>query len=548
MRFINRVAAVLALSLLAPGIGVAQDPSPEATAGSAVSISFRGQRLFEVRSPIDTLSPSARARAIEGRLVAIAAGASDVLDAIHVVERERTSDLMAGDNFVMSISDADAYPTGRTRQQLAADYTHQLRLALEREFSGRSARGIAIGLGLTVVATLLLMVVVNLVGRSMPVVERRVTAMEGSVIRGVHFQRVEFISAARLTQAAISVVRAGRWLVLLVVAALYLQAVLGFFPWTRGFAQQIFGIGWGAVRNVVVGIASYLPQLFYIAVIVVVARYFIGGAKLVFNAIGRGDIRLPGFHREWARPTFQIVRFLMIAFAAVIVFPYLPGSDSPAFQGVSIFLGVLLSLGSTSAVANVVAGVVLTYMLPFRPGDRVKIADTIGDIVEQNLLVVRVRTIKNVEITIPNSTVLGHHIINYSRNARNQGLVLHSTVTIGYDVPWRTVHELLISAAAKTNGVKQEPAPFVLQTSLDDWYVSYEVNAHTDDPARMATIYSDLHANIQDSFAEGGVEIMSPHYFAARDGNAVAIPEEHRGKGYAAPSFRVQQVGEGGTP
>ena len=525
----------------------AQEPSQESTIGAAVSVTFRGQRLFEVRSSVDTLTPAERAGAIEARLGAIAAGPSRVLDAVHVVERERTSDLMAGEHFVLSVTDADAHPTGRTRQQLAADYAQRLRLALASEFSGRSLRGISIGLGLTTLATILLIVVFRLMGRFVPRVERQIVGWEGTVIRGLRIQGMEFVTAARVTQATVRAVRAARWLVMLIAAALYLQAVLGFFPWTRGFAQEVFEYGWGAVRTVLLGIGGYLPKLFSIAVIVIVARYVIGGARLVFDAVGRGDIRLAGFHVEWAKPTFQIARFLMLAFAAVIVFPYLPGSDSPAFQGVSIFLGVLLSLGSTSAVANIVAGVVLTYMLPFRSGDRVKIADTVGDIMEQNLLVVRVRTIKNVEITIPNSTVLGHHIINYSRNAQEQGLILHSTVTIGYDVPWRTVHELLIGAAGKTPDIVAEPAPFVLQTSLDDFFVSYEVNAYTDEPSRMAVIYSDLHGRIQDEFAAAGVEIMSPHYFAARDGNAAAIPTESASTERASSAFRVNLVDRAGS-
>lgn len=541
-------AVVIAGLLLAGAAPVcAQEVSQESSVGSAVSVTFRGQRLFEVRSPIDTLTPAQRAAAIEGRVAAIAAGPSSVLDQVHVVERERTSDVMAGVQFVLSVTDADAFPTGRTRQQLAADYAQGLRVALAREFSGRSVNGILIGLGLTAVATVLLLFVIRVLGRAFPGLVTRVAGWEGTVIRGLHVQKVELISAARMTRAAVELVRAVRWLAVLLAGAIYLQAVLGFFPWTRGFAQQVFAYGWGAVRAMLLAVGGYLPKLFYVAIIVVVARYVIGGARLVFDAVGRGDIRLPGFYKEWARPTFQIVRFLMLAFAAVIVFPYLPGSDSPAFQGVSIFLGVLLSLGSTSAVANVVAGVVLTYMIPFRPGDRVKIADTIGDVVEQNLLVVRIRTIKNVEITIPNSTVLGHHIINYSRHAQGQGLILHSTVTIGYDAPWRTVHALLIAAAARTEGILAEPAPFVLQTSLDDFYVSYEVNAHTDQPSRMAVIYGELHANIQDEFAKGGVEIMSPHYLAARDGNQVTIPAEHLAGDYEAPPFRVRVEKAGGS-
>lgn len=540
------LATWVALTGMAGATAHAQDQGSEASVAGAVRVTFRGQRLFDVRSSVDTLSPTQRAVAIEERLAAVAAGPSRVLDEVHVVERQQTSDVMAGDNFILSVTEADAFPTGRTRQQLAADYAQRLRGALAREFSGRSARGIAIGVAITAFATIILIFAFQLLARAMPGFERRVAGWEGTRIRAIRIQNTELVSAGRLTEAAVRAVRAGRWLLLLLLGAIYLQAVLGFFPWTRGFAQQIFGYIWGAILSVVLAIASYLPSLFYIAVIVVVARYLIGGARLIFVAIGRGHIRLPGFHKEWAKPTFQIVRFLMIAFAAVIVFPYLPGSDSPAFQGISIFLGVLLSLGSTSAVANIVAGVVLTYMLPFRPGDRVKIADTIGDVVEQNLLVVRVRTIKNVEITIPNSTVLGHHIVNYSRNAEEQGLVLHSTVTIGYDVPWPRVHELLVTAARKTPGVLQEPAPFVLQTALNDFHVSYEVNLHTDEPSRMATIYSELHANIQDEFARAGVEIMSPHYVAARDGNEAAIPGDRLPGGTVTPAFRIQQV-EGGA-
>jgi small-conductance mechanosensitive channel len=523
-----------------------QTLSQESGSERAVPVRFRGQVLFEIRSAIDTLPPDLRAAAIERRVAAIAAGPSQVLRAIHVVDRAQTSDVVADDRFVLSVTDGDAGPTGRTRQQLAADYANRLTVALEREFGGRSLRGIAVGLALTVIATVLLILIVRLFNRFVPSVERRIASLEGTVIRGVRLQRVELISAARLAEAAVRAVQLARWLVLLVLAAIYMQAVLGFFPWTRGVAQGIFSYVWRAVSSVAAGIGEYLPNLFYIAIIVFIARYVLRAARLLFDAIGRGELRVSGFHREWADPTFKIVRFFVVAFSAVVVFPYLPGSDSPAFQGVTIFLGVLLSLGSTSAVANVVAGVVLTYMIPFRPGDRVKIADTVGDVVEHNLLVVRVRTIKNVEVTIPNAAVLGSHIVNYSRHAQEPGVILHSTVTIGYDVPWRTVHELLITAAKETQGIAESPPPFVLQTSLDDFYVSYEINAHTDQANRMAAIYSALHQNIQDGFARANVEIMSPHYFAARDGNMVTIPAEYLAKDGVIPAFRVARVDQHG--
>jgi small-conductance mechanosensitive channel len=253
----------------------------------------------------------------------------------------------------------------------------------------------------------------------------------------------------------------------------------------------------------------------------------------------RETIRWPGFYPEWAMPTSKMAELVILAFALVIIFPYLPGSDSPAFKGVSIFLGVLFSLGSTSAVANVIAGVILTYTRAFRIGDRVQIADTVGDVIAKTLLATQVRTIKNVVITVPNSLVLGSHIINFSTSANGRGLILHATVTIGYDAPWRQIHALLIAAAEATSDILNEPRPFVLQTSLDDFYVSYQINAFTDQPGKMAAIYSGLYQNIQDKFNEAGVEIMSPHYAAVRDGNSTAIPETYLPANYKPPGFRL---------
>ncbi|MDH5626397.1 MAG: mechanosensitive ion channel family protein, partial [Nitrospira sp.] len=237
-------------------------------------------------------------------------------------------------------------------------------------------------------------------------------------------------------------------------------------------------------------------------------------------------------------------RFLVIVFAAIACFPYIPGSQSEGFRGISVFLGLLISLGSAAAIGNIIAGVVLTYMRPFQVGDRVKIADTTGDVMEKTLLVTRVRTIKNVDVTIPNAMVLGSHLINFSSSAKNLGLILHTSVTIGYDAPWKTVHELLVSAARATTHILQKPEPFVLQTSLNDFYVTYEINAYTDQANLMAAIYADLHQNIQDKFNEAGVEIMSPHYTQLRDGNKTAIPDQYLPKTYRPSGLRISPLGK----
>jgi small-conductance mechanosensitive channel len=237
-----------------------------------------------------------------------------------------------------------------------------------------------------------------------------------------------------------------------------------------------------------------------------------------------------------------------VALALVVAFPYLPGSKSPAFQGISIFLGVLLSLGSSSAVANTIAGVILTYMRSFLVGDWVQIGDTTGEVVERTLLVTRVLTPKSEIITIPNATVMSGSVKNYSVEAKKSGVIFHITVTIGYDAPWRTVHDLLISAALATEHVRKQPSPFVLQTRLDDFYVAYELNAYTDSPREMLTIHSDLHKNIQDKFNSAGVEICSPHFSSLRDGNGIAIPQEYIQPEYQPPAFRVTAAtGNGAT-
>jgi len=430
-------------------------------------------------------------------------------------------------------------------QALAADYAAAIQRAIEVHRKTYSLKSIALGSVFVLLATIVLVVIFKLIGRLFIRSYATIEGWRGTKIRSIRIQAQEVLSADRIAALLIGLLKGVRVAVMLVLIYFYLPLAFSFFPWTHDLAGTLFGYVFSPLLVVMKAFVSYLPNVFYIAVIVAVSYYVIKFVKMIFWGIERGTIAVPGFHRDWADPTFKIVRFLIIAFTAVVIAPYLPGAHSPAFQGVSIFLGVLFSLGSTASIANVVAGVILTYMRAFKLGDRVKIADTVGDVLERTLWVTRVRTIKNVDVTIPNAMVLGSHIINYSSAARGSGLILHTTVTIGYDAPWKTVHALLITAARETDHILKEPAPFVLQTSLDDFFVTYELNAYTDQPALMANIYSDLHQHIQDQFNQAGVEIMSPHYSALRDGNRVAIPDDHLPKSYRAPVFRV---GPSGTP
>jgi small-conductance mechanosensitive channel len=318
--------------------------------------------------------------------------------------------------------------------------------------------------------------------------------------------------------------------------------VLGLFPWTREVSLKLLDYVAAPVRTVAASFVGYLPKLLFVIVIAMAIHVANRLLAAFFVRIQHGRITFRNFPADWAEPTSKIVRVLLIAFGVVVAFPYLPASDSPAFAGVSVFMGVLISLASSSALSNAISGLLLMYTGAFRLGDRVKVGDSYGDIVDTSLLATRVRTIKNEEVTIPNTIVLNTAVTNFSREAKSRGLILHTSVTIAYEAPWREVHELLVQAALATPGILSQPSPFVWQTALNDFYVTYEINAYTDAPHDVPAIYAELHARIQDTFYAAGVELMSPHCTSLRDGNTVALPEAFRRPGYRVPGIRVDAL------
>ena len=344
----------------------------------------------------------------------------------------------------------------------------------------------------------------------------------------LHFKSLELVTPDQITDGLISLARYTQIGLNLILGLTGLTFGLSFFPGTQTIVSSVVDKFGEMLLRAGQSALSYLPNLLTLIFIVVVTRYLLKLLRFFHDGIHSKKIKIAGLHQELAGPTFQLLRFMVFALALVAAYPFLPGSNSPVFRGITIFVGFLLSLGSTSLVTNIVSGIVLTYTRGLRIGDRVKIGGTVGDVLERTLLVTRIRTIKNVVVTIPNGMVLNNEIINYNAPMLEEGLILNTTVTIGYDVPWRKVHDLLIQAALGTRDILSDPKPFVFQTSLDDYYVSYELNAYTHVPERMAMIYSELHQNIQDWFNEAGVEIMSPGYTAYREGNEVTIPVEYR--------------------
>ena len=322
---------------------------------------------------------------------------------------------------------------------------------------------------------------------------------------------------------------------------LYITVILGFFPRTKLYKMKLTEQLQDAIIAAGKAVIDYIPHLIFVFVIAITTYYINQIIRHVFYEIQEGNIVLKGFYRDWAHPTDKIIRFFIFAIAFAAIFPHLPGANTGAFKGISVFLGVLVSLGSTAIIANIVAGILLIYTRAFKIGDIIKIADTIGRVHEATILVTRLKTVKNVVTSIPNSIVLGSHIINYSSASRDTGLIVHTSITIGYDVPWREVHKLMLEAAFVTENILKDPNPFILQTALGDYSVTYELNAYTDVPQSMPKLYSDLHQNIMDKFNESEIEIMSPGYIAIRDGNTTTTPKEYRPKSYTPQGFYVKK-------
>jgi small-conductance mechanosensitive channel len=518
------LAALAALAGAATGVGAMQADSVQARTGAAEPtrlaqpVTLGADTLFTIETAIGPFTAAQRAEAVHARLAELARDPFARLDTIVIAEIEGRSDLMIGDLVLTTVTEADAAAAGQTREALARARAQAISDGLGRTALSRNLRSLALGVIYTMLATLAALLLLRGQRRLFDALRIRLDSWQRARLGSIRVQNLEVLSADRIGAVVTAFLKLLRIALLLLLGYVYLLLVFSFFPWTSGVAARLVDYAVEPIIGVFDAFLGYVPHIFYIVVIILTTRYVLKLIHLIFDGIESGAIKLANFYPEWAAPTYKIVRFLVIALALILVWPHLPSSDRPEFKGVAAFIGLLLSLGSASAVANVVGGVVMVYMRPFRIGDRVRIADTMGDIVERTLLVTRVRTTKNVDITIPNAMVLGSHIINYSTAGRDGRLVLHTTVTLGYDVPWRKVHQTLIDAARATTHIVADPAPFVLQTALNDYHVSYELNAYTDQPNAMARIYSELHQNIQDACARAGIEIMSPAYQVHREG------------------------------
>jgi small-conductance mechanosensitive channel len=505
-------AAILIVVAGAPCL-LAQSADLE-TATAPVEID--GTTLFRVRG-VSSLPAADRAAAIRGRIIAIATNPGISADSIQAVSAEGMQRIVARDQLIMAVVDADAVIEQVSAGDLAVGHAQRIRQAVvdyreartQAAFE-RDAFNIAKA---TAIAVIVLAIVIWGARRS----DRYLTERLHARIKTVGIQSFEVMRAERIWSALHSIVAMIRTAGVAVVMLLYIGYVLGQLPWTYGMSRSMTAFALAPLRVIGGGILSHIPSLIFLAVLFVVVRILLRLTRMFFDAVGRGAVTLQNFDPDWADPTYKIARILIVAFGLIVAYPYIPGSQSAAFQGVSLFIGVVFSLGSSTAIANIVAGYMMTYRRAFKVGDRIRVGDAFGEVTQARLQVTHLRSPKNEELVIPNSQLLGAEVRNYTSLSRGDGLILFTEVGIGYETPWRQVEAMLLLAAGRTPVLQKTPPPFVLQKKLGDFAITYELNVYTHNVSIMPMLYSELHRNILDVFNEYGVQIMTPAYEADPD-------------------------------
>jgi len=503
-----------------------------------------GTPLFRVYGT-STLPAKQRAKAISERIKTLARNSSFNTDNLIIREVDGLTQIYAGDKHLVDIFKEDAQIEGSfSPKNLTTElFLPRIISAIHDYRSQRETnvllKNILRALLRTLLLSLLLFILFWLFKRFDQLLEKRFKRK----IERLESKSLQILKSQQIWSVLKTVIRLVRALLIFSLLYFFINFVLGLFPWTRYVSQTLLGYVINPLYSMGRAVFDYLPDLFFLVILFFVVRYLIGTTYAFFKGIDRGQIKFKSFDAEWAFPTYRIIRVFIIIFALVVAYPYLPGSGSDAFKGISLLLGVLFSIGSSSLIANIIAGYTMTYRRAFKVGDRIRIGGNIGDVSQVRLLVTHLKSLKNEEIVIPNSTILNTEITNYTSLATKRGLILHTTVSIGYEVPSRQVEAMLLMAAERTEGLQRTAQHFVLETGLGDFGTTYELNVFSKRPDKTVQIYSYLHRNIKDVFNEYEVAIMTPHYTADTVEPKI-VPKEKR---FASPAKSLSKDTGNGT-
>ena len=485
-----------------------------------------GDTLLVIYARKGGMLPEARVSAAKSKIYEVGKRLTMFVDSLYVFDSEVSSDVMVGEDVLLSVTDLDALWMGMERVELAETYREVISKKVDQlhETYGLQQKLQSLGWVALIIAVQVLLIwfIVWLFHRWKFSVTRKLLGR----IKSVVIKNYPLLDTHRLGVAIIFIFNLVRLLLILLVVLVGLGFMFSFFPETKTVTYTVLGFIWNPLSDILKSVVAYLPNLFKIIVIIICFHYLLKLVRYFANEVASGRLKINGFYADWAMPTHTLLRVLLYSFMLVMIWPLLPNSDSEIFQGVSVFIGVVVSLGSTSVVGNVMSGLVMTYMRPFRIGDFIRFGDTEGEVIEKSMLVTRIRTRKNDIVTIPNSNMMSSQTSNYTFSAQRYGIIVHTKITIGYDEPWKKIESLLVQAAENTDGIKRHPKPFVRITALDDFYVEYEINGITDRAKTLSTVYSALHQQILDTMHGAGVEIMSPHIEAQRSDLPLQIPKE----------------------
>ena len=379
---------------------------------------------------------------------------------------------------------------------------------------GADNHNLLVRIGIAAAISILQILLIWLTWRFFAFITKKVQVYGRQHFHPVKVKKVVLMDVEQILKLSAQVISILKLIVGLFQLIITIPIIFHLFEATRDIASKLFGYILTPIKQFVFGLINYIPNLFAIAIILLISRYILRTVKFFATQIERKKLVVSGFYSDWAQPTFNILRVLIYAFTIAFIYPYLPNSDSDIFKGISVLVGVLFSLGSSSVISNLIAGIVMTYMRPFKVGDRIKINDVTGFVVERGPMNTRIRTHKNEYVSFPNQMLLSTSVTNYNSSTAEglDGYIAHTTITMGYDIPWRTIHDILINAALKTELTEKTPPPFVNQTRLDDFYCLYEINVYTKEVSRLPAVYSELHKNIQNGFAAANISMFSPHY------------------------------------
>lgn len=409
-------------------------------------------------------------------------------DSVYIESSDIVTDLMYGNKVLSSFTDQDGLWEGCSRDQLAAAkrkvIVDKLKVMKDEHSLWQLGKRVLYFILVIVGQFLLFKLTIWLFNK----LKARIQRLKDTKLKPISIQDYELLDTQKQVNLLVFLASLLRYAVMLLQLILTVPLLFAIFPQTKDLAYKLFSYIWEPIKSIFLGIVEYIPNLFTIFVIWLAVKYLVRLVRYLASEIQSERLKIGGFYADWAMPTFHIVRFLLYAFMIAMIYPYLPGSKSGVFQGISVFVGLIVSLGSSTVIGNIIAGLVITYMRPFKLGDRIKLNDTTGNVIEKTPLVTRIRTPKNEVVTIPNSFIMSSHTVNFSQSARDYGLIIHSEVSIGYDIPWRKTHQLLIEAALNTPGVVDDPRPFVLETSLQDYYPVYQVNAYIKDANQLAQV------------------------------------------------------------